>query len=152
MAEQEIPDGLSADYVNEPVEAALAELNAHPDWMHLAAFLAALGEGFLVVDVTATNKKKATHIRTVRSTRGELVLPVFTSMAELRLAVPKNKRAEVKGAMMPARDALGLITSDRFVAAQLNAGNAALVVQRSFVERILADEPVDAATLESLAT
>lgn len=148
MAEAEIPEGLSADYVNEAVESGIQSLNAQPDWEHLAAFLNALREGFLVVDVTATQKKKSTHIRTVRSTKGQLVLPVFTSMAELRLAVPKNKRDEVRGAMMPAKDALQLIHSDRFVAAQLNPGSSALVVKREFVELVLGDDAITAASLE----
>lgn len=149
MAEIEIPEGLSADYVNEPVQAALTALTAQPDWQRLADFLQALGEGFLVVDVTATNKKKATHIRTIRSTKGELVLPVFTSMAELRLAVPKQQREQVRGAMMPAKEALGLIQSDRFVAAQVNAGSEALVVKRDYVERILNGDVLDAASFTS---
>jgi hypothetical protein len=147
MAEIEIPDGLSADYANESVENAIAALNRQPDWQHMAAFLTALREGFLVVDVTATQKKKSTHIRTVRSTKGQLVLPVFTSMAELRLAVPKNKREHVRGAMMPALDALQLITSDRFVAAQINAGSSALVVKRDYVELVLGANSIDAALL-----
>lgn len=148
MAEAEIPEGLSADYVNEGVESSIRSLNAQPDWEHLAAFLNELREGFLVVDVTATQKKKSTHIRTVRSTKGQLVLPVFTSMAELRLAVPKNKRDEVRGAMMAAKDALQLIHSDRFVAAQLNPGSTALVVKREFVELVLGDGDISAASLE----
>lgn len=147
MAEIDIPEGLSADYANDAVEQAMATLNAQPDWANMAAFLVSLREGFLVVDVTATQKKKATHIRTVRSTTGQLVLPVFTSMAELRLAVPKNKREHVRGAMMPALDALTLITTDKFVAAQLNAGSTALVVKREFVQLVLGDEPINAASL-----
>lgn len=147
MAEIDIPEGLSADYVNEGVQAAVSALSAQPDWQRLAEFLQALAEGFLVVDVTATNKKKATHIRTVRSTKGELVLPVFTSMTELRLAVPKQQQEQVRGAMMPAREALGLILSDRFVAAQVDAGSSALVVKREYVERILNGEALDAEAL-----
>lgn len=148
MAEVEIPDGLSADYINEGVESSIQSLNAQPDWENLASFLKTLRDGFLVVDVTATQKKKSTHIRTVRSTKGQLVLPVFTSMAELRLAVPKNKRDQVRGAMLPARDALQLITTDRFVAAQLNPGSSALVVKREFVELVLGEDAIAASALE----
>lgn len=137
MVEFEIPEGLSADYVNESVDAALQSLTEHPDWERLAAFLQALATGFLIVDVTGMRKKKATHVRTVRSTTGELVLPIFTSMAELRRAVPKRQQNAVRGAVMPALDALTLIESDRFVAAQVNPGSAALVVKRDFVERLL---------------
>jgi methyl coenzyme M reductase beta subunit len=146
MADVVIPEGLSADYVNEQVERAIRELNEHPDWERLATLLNTLGEGYLVVDVTATQKKKATHIRTLRSTTGQLVLPLFTSMHELRDAVPKNKREHVRGAIMPALDALQLIHSDRFVAAQVNPGGAALVIKREFVERALSAEPLDAST------
>lgn len=149
MAENEIPEGLSADYVNEQVESSIQSLNARPDWQHLAEFLNALRTGFLVVDVTATQKKKSTHIRTVRSTKGQLVLPVFTSMAELRLAVPKNKRDEVRGAMMSAADALKLIHSDKFVATQLNPGSSGLVVKRDYVELVLSDAVISASSLES---
>lgn len=148
MADIEIPDGVSADYVNEPLEQAIASLNRQPDWANMTAFLNALRDGLLVVDVTATQKKKSTHIRTVRSTKGQLVLPVFTSMAELRLAVAKNKRDLVRGAMMPAVDALKLITTDKFVAAQVNAGTTALVVKRDYVELVLSDETI---TVDSLA-
>lgn len=142
MADLEIPDGLSADYINEPVETALQALTANPDWERLAAFLQVLGTGYLVVDVTGARKQKATRARTVRSTSGQLVLPVFTSMTELRRAVPKRQQESVRGAMMPARDALKLIESDRFVAAQLNPGSEALVVKRDFVERILQGEQI----------
>jgi hypothetical protein len=139
MADVVIPEGLSADYVNEAVERAMQTLTKHPDEKNLALFLKALGGGFLVVDVTGTQKKKTTHIRTLRSTTGQLVLPLFTSMHELRLAVPKNKREHVRGAIMPADEALKLIHSDRFVAAQLNAGSSALVVKRDYVQRVLAE-------------
>lgn len=142
MADVVIPDGLSADYVNEAVEQAIQTLTKHPDEEHLGLFLRVLGEGFLVVDVTGTQKKKATRIRTLRSTTGQLVLPLFTSMNELRLAVPKNKRDHVRGAIMPAHEALKLIRSDRFVAAELNAGSSALVVKRDYVERVLAETPM----------
>lgn len=148
MADVAIPEGLSADYANEQVEHAIRGLREHPDWERLATFLNTLGTGFLVVDVTATQKIKATHIRTLRSTTGQLVLPLFTSMHELRLAVPKTKREHVRGAIMPALDALQLIHSDRFVAAQVNAGSAALVVKREYVERVLTQEPVTAETLD----
>lgn len=150
MAESEIPEGLTADDENVAVQDALAALTENPDWERLSQFLSALGTGYLVVDVTATQKKKSTHIRTVRSTKGELVLPVFTSMVELRLAVPKNVRDHVRGAMMPAQDALQLIHSDRFVAAQLNPGSSALVVKREFVERILRGDDLSPQSLQNL--
>lgn len=150
MAEAQIPDGLTADYANSGVRAALDALQATPDYEHLAAFLSSLREGFLVVDVTGTPKKKSTRIRTIRSTRGQLLLPLFTSMSEVRLAVPKAQAEQVKGAIMPIAEALRLIHSDRFVAAQFDAGSAALVVLRKYIELVLGDEPIDAEAVQAL--
>lgn len=150
MAEAQIPDGLTADYANSEVRAALDALQATPDYEHLAAFLSSLREGFLVVDVTGTPKKKSTRIRTIRSTRGQLLLPLFTSMSEVRLAVPKAQAEQVKGAIMPIAEALRLIHSDRFVAAQFDAGSAALVVLRKYIELVLGDDPIDAEAVQAL--
>lgn len=150
MAEAQIPDGLTADYANSGVRAALDALQATPDYEHLAAFLSSLREGFLVVDVTGTPKKKSTRIRTIRSTRGQLLLPLFTSMSEVRLAVPKAQAEQVKGAIMPIAEALRLIHSDRFVAAQFDAGSAALVVLRKYIELVLGGEPIDAEAVQAL--
>lgn len=150
MAEAQIPDGLTADYANSGVRVALDALQATPDYEHLAAFLSSLREGFLVVDVTGTPKKKSTRIRTIRSTRGQLLLPLFTSMSEVRLAVPKTQAEQVKGAIMPIAEALRLIHSDRFVAAQFDAGSAALVVLRKYIELVLGDEPIDAEAVQAL--
>lgn len=150
MAEAQIPEGLTADYANEAVREALDALQATPDYPHLAAFLAALREGYLVVDVTGTQRKKATHVRTIRSTQGQLLLPLFTSMDELRRAVPRAKAEQARGAIMPAEEALRLIGTDRFVAAQFDAGSAALVVLRKYLELVLSGETVDAAAVEAL--
>lgn len=150
MAEAQTPEGLTADYANIEARAALDALQANPDYERLAAFLAALRDGWLVVDVTGTPRKKSTRIRTIRSTDGRLLLPVFTSMAELRLAVPKGRADQARGAIMPAREALRLIRSDRFVAAQFDAGSAALVVLRKYVDLALGDDPVNAAAVEAL--
>lgn len=150
MADASIPEGLTADYVNDAVREAIRALQANPDYDQLAVFLEQLRHGYLVVDVTGTAKKKATHIRTIRSTRGQLLVPLFTSMDELRAALPKGKRAEAKGAIMPAADALGLIRSGAFVAVQFNPGSDALVVLRRYIELVLAGDPIDAATLEGM--
>lgn len=150
MAEASIPEGLTAEYVNDAVRDAIHSLQQNPDYERLAAFLTSLREGYLVVDVTGTAKKKATHIRTIRSTKGQLLLPLFTSMDELRAAMPKGKAADAKGAIMPAAGALGMIRTGRFVAAQFNPGGDALVVLRKYVELALGDEPIDAATLEAM--
>lgn len=150
MARTQIPEGLTADYENAEVRRSLAALQATPDYERLAAFLASLREGYLVVDVTGTHRDKATHIRTIRSTRGQLLLPVFTSMAELRRAVPKGKADQAKGAILPALEALRLIRSDRFVAAQFDAGSAALVVLRKYIDLVLDGAPIEPAALEAM--
>ena len=100
--------------------------------------------------MTGTAKKKATHIRTIRSTKGQLLLPLFTSMEELRAAVPKGQAQHVKGAFMPALEALRLIGTSPFVAAQFDAGSAALVVLRKYIELALGDEQIDEQTLEAM--
>ena len=58
MAEAQTPEGITADYVNEGVRDTLAALQQAPDYERLAEFLTALREGFLVADVTGTQKKK----------------------------------------------------------------------------------------------
>lgn len=149
MAEAQIPEGLTADYANTSVREAIRALQEAADYAHLAAFLTALREGYLVVDVTGTAKKKSTHIRTIRSTKGQLLLPLFTSMDELRAALPKGKAEQAKGAIMPIADALRLIHTDKFVAAQFNAGSDALIVLRKYIDLALSDAAIDESTLES---
>lgn len=159
-ADPRVPEGLTADYENTGAREALDALQATPDYEHLAAFLSALREGYLVADVTGQvggakgskkQKRSGTRIRTIRSTKGQLVLPLFTSMAELRTAVPKGSNGEAaKGAVMPALGALNLIRSDRFVAAEFDAGTAKLVVLRKYIELALSETPIDAAALEGM--
>lgn len=153
MADSQLPqapDDVHADYVNEAAQAALAAFQAEPDYEHLAAFLNALREGYLVVDVTGEPAKKKRHrIRTIRSTQGQLVLPLFTSMAGLRTVVSSDRRHLMRGAVMPARDALGLIAADRFVAAEFNKGPASLVLLRKYVTLALGSDEITAATLEA---
>lgn len=151
----EPPTDISADYVNEPVEAALASLLEAPNYDRLAHFLTTLREGHLFVDVTGTvtaSKKKGPRIRTTRSTKGQMLLPLFTSMAELRRAVQSGGRSvgEPKGALTPAPDALAMIRSDRFVAVQLNPGPKELVVLRKYIEKVLGDEEITPELLEGL--
>lgn len=155
MAEAEetpsIPAEVHADYVNEGARDALAAFQAAPDYEHLAEFLNALREGYLVVDVTGEPSKKKRHrIRTIRSTKGQLVLPLFTSMDELREVVPADRRHLMRGAVMPARDALGFIAADRFVAAEFNKGPASLVLLRKFVLLARGDEEITAGSLEAM--
>lgn len=151
----ESPAELSADYVNEPVEGALASLREAPNYDRLAQFLTTLREGHLFVDVTGTvkaSKKKGPRIRTTRSTKGQMLLPLFTSMAELRRAVQSGGRnlGEPKGALTPALDALAMIRSDRFVAVQVNPGPQELVVLRKYIEKVLSDDDITPELLEGL--
>ncbi len=151
MAEAEIPEDVHADYVNEEARAALQSLQATPDYAHLAAFLNALREGYLVVDVSGTQtKKRGPRLRTIRSTTGQLVLPLFTSMEELRAVVPASRREELQGAVIPAREALALISSDRFAAAEFDKASAALVMLRKYVSLAAGEEPITAESLEAM--
>ena len=151
MAEShEIPEGVDENYENEAARAALIAFKETPDYEHLAAFLNALREGYLVVDVTGTStKKKGPRVRTIRSTKGQLVLPIFTSMAELRALAPAAGGGELKGAIMPAHSVLSLITADRFVAAEFDKASAALVCLRKFIVLVLGDDEITAESLQA---
>ncbi|GAA1314810.1 SseB family protein [Leucobacter albus] len=147
---QEIPEGVDENYENAAAREALVAFQASPDYEHLARFLNALREGYLVVDVTGTaGQKKGPRVRTIRSTKGQLVLPLFTSMAELRALAPTAGAAELKGAIMPAHSALALITADRFVAAEFDKASAGLVCLRKFIELVLGDAEITAESLQA---
>lgn len=148
MAKAQIPEGLDADYENVAVREALLALQQDGTYERLAQFLNALRDGFLVADVTGTHKKKSTRVRTIRSTKGQLLLPLFTSMNELRAAHAKAKPDEAKGAIMPALEALRLMKTSPFVAVEFDAGSAALVVLRKFIDLVLGDGEITAAELE----
>lgn len=146
-----LPPEVHVDYANESVREALGALQATPDYERLAAFLTSLREGYLVVDVTGTPSKKRGHrVRTIRSTKGQLVLPIFTSMDELRALAPGGKAGDLKGAVMPAQQALALITTDRFVAAEFDKAGASLVILRKYVTLVLGEDPITAASLEAM--
>lgn len=150
MTEAQIPDGIHADYANTQAQAALRALQETPDYAHLAAFLNSLREGYLVVDITGTSPKRGPRVRTIRSTKGQLVLPLFTSMAELRAVVPAKRQDAVKGAILSATEALALISSDRFVAAEIDKASAALVVLRKYITLAAGEDPISAESLEAM--
>ncbi len=150
MVQAQIPEDVHADYANEGVRTALKALQETPDYEHLAAFLTSLREGYLVIDVTGTSPKRGPRVRTIRSTKGQLVLPLFTSMDELRAAVPANQRDQLKGAVMIAKEALALIGSDRFVAAEFDKSSSSLVILRKYISLAAGDDPITAETLESM--
>ncbi|MCX7522680.1 SseB family protein [Microbacterium sp. STN6] len=129
-----------ASYVNTGVERALAALAAAPSEQTLSALLDAATKGGLVLDITGSSAETGTHVRTVASTDGKQVLPLFTSMKELQRAVAETAEEgmQVQATIVPSRQALELIrTDDDFVAVQFNPGPDALVVARAHVEAAL---------------
>lgn len=139
---------ISADYVNEEVRDAIRALQAEPDYDKLANLLNALRTGQFFADVTGTQKKKSVRARTIRSTKGEQLLVLFTSMSEVRAAYPAGRRDHVKGAMMPATEALALIRSGPFVAIQFDVASSALVVLRKYVELSLSEAAIDTESVQ----
>ncbi|MDO9397951.1 MAG: SseB family protein [Herbiconiux sp.] len=121
-------------YSNRALRKALETFRALPNRTTLDALLAAMRTGGLVVDITGTTDAADPKVRTILSTDGELVLPLFTSIAELRLAVPEELRAGTQAMIVPARDALALIGTAEFVAVQFDVGSIGQVVKREFVE------------------
>jgi hypothetical protein len=131
-------------YENVAVRRALEALASEPSLDGLSALMRAALTGGLVVDVTGSTAETGTRIRTIASTTGELVLPLFTSMAELRRAVGAAADSAAEGAgtqvqaiVIPAKEALALISTADFVAVQFNPGGTTMVVARSHVESAL---------------
>lgn len=126
-------------YENVPVRKALDAINATPTLEALDSLLAAALTGGLVVDVTGSTEESGTRIRTIASTAGEPVLPLFTSMKALRDAVgaTAKKGTQVQAIIVPAREALALIETAEFVAVQFNPGTNTMVVARSHIESAL---------------
>ncbi len=129
-------------YENVAVRKALETIAAEPTLEALDALLGAATKGGLVVDVTGSTDGSGTRIRTIASTNGEPVLPLFTSMNALRTAVSAAAEGEgegqqVQAIIIPARDALALIETADFVAAQFNPGSITMVVARSHIESAL---------------
>ena len=130
-----------ASYENTPVHRALAALVAEPSLEGLNELMRASLTGGLVVDVTGSTAETGTRIRTISSTDGQLVLPLFTSMDELRRAVSaaaEGDGAQVQAIVIPAKEALSFIETADFVAVQFNPGGTTMVVARSHIESALA--------------
>lgn len=127
-------------YENVAVRKALTAIAAEPTLENLDALLAAAVKGGLVVDVTGSTPQD-TRLRTISSTTGEAVLPLFTSMTALRAAVAATADGEgsqVQAVIVPALEALGFITSADFVAVQFDPGAPdTMVVARSHIESAL---------------
>jgi hypothetical protein len=130
-------------YENVPVKKALTTLAAEPTLEHLDALLAAAAKGGLVVDVTGSTPQD-TRLRTISSTTGEAVLPLYTSMNALRAAVAQaaeGEGARVQAVIVPAVEALGFIRTADFVAVQFDPGAAhTMVVARSHIESALGEQ------------
>ena len=124
-------------YSNRPLRAALVAFAEHPDESTLEALLAAMTVGGLVIDLTGTTDAGDPQARTILSTDGQQILPLFTSVTELRAAVPPAARKAVRATILPAASALRLIESADIVAVQFDAGTLAQLVTRPFVERAL---------------
>lgn len=138
MAQPRFPQS----YENVPVRTALAALAAEPTLENLDALLATAVKGGLVVDVTGSTPQD-TRLRTISSTTGEAVLPLFTSMNALRAAVAQSadgEGARVQAVIVPALEALGFIRTAEFVAVQFDPGAAhTMVVARSHIESALGE-------------
>jgi hypothetical protein len=120
-------------YANRPLRKALETFAALPNRTTLDALLVAMRSGGLVVDITGTTDASEPQVRTILSTTGELVLPLFTSLAELRLAVPEEQRALAQAMIVASADALALIETADFVAVQFDVGSIGQVVKRDYV-------------------
>ncbi|CAD5989277.1 SseB family protein [Agreia sp. COWG] len=135
MAKRAVP--FPRSYVNTPVRDALAAFEAAPSIEGIQKVLALATTGGLVVDVTGSTPASGPRVRTLTSTDGELVLPLFTSLSELGLAVPEAERADVQGTILPGRDALAIVESAEIVAVQFDAGSRQVIVKRSLVDEAL---------------
>jgi len=128
-----------SSYENVPVRKALTAIVAEPSIENLNALLTAAVSGGLVVDVTGSTPENTT-LRTISSTTGESVLPLFTSMKALQGAVADSAGAgtQVQAVIVPAVEALGFISTADFVAVQFNPGaTETMVVARSHIESAL---------------
>ena len=127
-------------YENVAVRKAIAAIAAEPTLENLDALLTAATAGGLVVDVTGSTADE-TRLRTITSTSGEPVLPLFSSMKALRTAVGSSgaaKGTRVQAVVVPAVEALGYIATADFVAVQFDPGNPqTMVVARSHIESAL---------------
>ena len=126
-------------YENVALRKALVAINAEPTLEALNALLDAALTGGLVVDITGSTEASGTRIRTIASTTGEPVLPLFTSMKALRDAVGASakKGTQVQAIILPSREALALIETADFIAIQFNPGTNTMVVARSHIESAL---------------
>jgi hypothetical protein len=125
-------------YVNTPVLRALDDMHDEPSTEKLTGLLEAAMTGGLIVDITGSTQETGPQARTLISSDGKGVLPLFTSMKALEAAVGTSAPGTmVLATILPARDALTLVTADDLAAVQFNPGPRALVVARAHIEAAL---------------
>jgi hypothetical protein len=126
-------------YENRVVAVALDRLVESPGEETLAALLQAALRGGLTVDVTGSPSPRELRLRTLQTTDGRQVLPLFTSMKELQATADAAGLGgtTVNGIIVPGREALGFIQTADFVAVQFNPRIPGGVVAREHVERAL---------------
>lgn len=125
-------------YVNTPVLRALDDMHDEPSTEKLTGLLEAAMTGGLIVDITGSTQETGPQARTLISSDGKGVLPLFTSMKALEAAVGTSAPGTmVQATILPARDALTLVTADDLAAVQFNPGPRALVVARAHIEAAL---------------
>jgi hypothetical protein len=135
--------GFPHSYVNTPVLRAIEDLHSAPTEDKLTALLETILTGGLVVDITGSTQETGPQARTLISTDGQGILPLFTSMKALEEAVATSAPGTlVQATILPAREALTLVTVDDLAAVQFNPGPRALVVARTHIEAALGHHSV----------
>jgi len=126
-------------YENRAAALALDRLVENPGEETLAALLDAALRGGLTVDVTGSPSPQDLRLRTLQTTDGRQVLPLFTSMKELKATVDAAglTGVTVNGIIVPGRQALGFIETADFVAVQFDPRKPGGVVAREHVIRAL---------------
>ncbi|WP_308466848.1 SseB family protein [Rathayibacter soli] len=125
-------------YVNTGVEFAIQGVYASQSEDALPALLHAALSGGLVVDITGSTQESGPRARTLVSSDGHGVLPLFTSMKALEEAVGTSAPGTmVQATILPAREALALVQTPDIAAVQFNPGPFGLVVARAHIEMAL---------------
>ncbi|GAA4162878.1 hypothetical protein GCM10022286_22470 [Gryllotalpicola daejeonensis] len=128
-------------YENRAAALALDRLVENPSEETLTALLDAALRGGLTVDVTGSPSPQDLRLRTLQTTDGRQVLPLFTSMKELKATADAAglTGTKVNGIIVPGRQALGFIETADFVAVQFDPRKPGGVVAREHVLRALGD-------------
>ncbi|TAM70577.1 MAG: SseB family protein [Microbacteriaceae bacterium] len=131
-------------YVNTGVEHAIQDVFATQSESALPGLLRAALKGGLVVDITGSTQESGPRARTLVSSEGHGVLPLFTSMKTLEEAVGAVAAGTmVQATILPAREALALVQTPDIAAVQFNPGPFGLVVARRHIEAMLGVHPAE---------